>query len=330
MVGTRLSRYPPYKAKSFICQSHTEVQHRDYDRDINLLLVNILPNIMAPKGYKAREKLVDAFRRYFDNNPRGRGSGLTDARYNAHTKYGLTTTNMGRLEVGTLIGILVNTVPSLFYMLVHIYSDEALLGELRDELEACVSTAAPILGTSHPVRYLNVYAMKENCPLFQSTFHEVLRVHSLGATSRVVLRDTVLNATYLLKAGAIVQMPTSVIHSDPATWGPSAKSFDPRRFLKQDSTTGKEPKRSPAAAFRPWGGGSTLCPGRHFASTEIMSLAAMLILRFDMVPLEGDWVVPTPHQISMATAVFPPKEDVQVRVVRRREVGEGPWEFAIS
>lgn len=329
MVRTQILRYPRYKAKPLFCQPHTEAQSRDYDRDINLLLVNIAPSIMAPKGYKAREKLVNSFKHYFDNNPRGRSSGLTDARYNAHIKYGVTTTNMGRLEVGTLIGILVNTVPSLFYMLVHIYSDEILLRELRTELAACVFTSPRHPGTSHSTRSLSVQAMKENCALFQSTFHEVLRVHSLGATSRVVLKDTTLNNTYLLKAGSIVQMPTSVIHSDPTTWGPTAKSFDPRRFLKQDST-GKESKRSPAAAFRPWGGGSTLCPGRHFASTEIMSLAAMLVLRFDMVPLEGQWVPPTPHQVSMSTAVFPPKKDITVRVVRRKEVGDGPWEFSIS
>lgn len=329
MVRIQILRYPPYRAKPLFCQSHTEAQSRDYDRDINLLLVNIVPSIMAPKGYKAREKLVTSFKRYFDNNPRGRSSGLTNARYNAHIKYGVTTTNMGRLEVGTLIGILVNTVPSLFYMLVHIYSDETLLRELRTELDACVFTSPRHTGTSYSTRFLSVHTMKENCPLFQSTFHEVLRVHSLGVTSRVVLKDTTLNNTYLLKAGSIVQMPTSVIHSDPTTWGPTAKSFDPRRFLKQDST-GKESKRSPAAAFRPWGGGSTLCPGRHFASTEIMSLAAMLVLRFDMVPLEVQWVLPTPHQVSMATAVFPPKKDMTVRVVRRKEVGDGPWEFSIS
>jgi len=297
---------------------------------MDLLLVNIFPSIMAPKGYRARAKLVHAFKHFFDNNPRGRSSGLTNARYNANTRYGVTSVNMGRLEVGTLVGILVNTVPSLFYMLVHIYSDEALLHELRNELQACVSTElGTITSSSPPTRHLNASAVKENCPLFHSTFHEVLRLHSLGATSRLVLKDTVLNDTYLLKAGSVVQMPTSVIHSDPTVWGPTAKSFNPRRFLKQDPT-GKEPKRTPAAAFRPWGGGSTLCPGRHFASTEIMSLAAMLVLRYDMVPLEGRWVVPPPYQVSMATAVFPPKTDLPVRVSRRHEVGEGGWDFVIG
>jgi len=235
---------------------------------------------------------------------------------------------MGRLEVGALIGVLLNTVPSLFYMLVHIYSDEALLRELRNELEACVSTELNKAKTQH-TRHLNVHAVKEKCALFHSVFHEVLRVHSLSATSRLVLKDTTLNDTYLLKAGSVVQMPTSVIHSDLTTWGANAKSFNPGRFLKQDPT-GKEPKRSPAAAFRAWGGGSTLCPGRHFASTEIISLAAMLVLRFDMVPVKGQWVIPPPCQVSLATAVFPPKEDIPVRVARRPEVGEGPWEFVIS
>lgn len=56
---------------------------------------------------------------------------MIQARYSAATKY---PWNQGRLEVGTLLGILVNTLPSSFYMLVQIYSDPALLQDIRDEL----------------------------------------------------------------------------------------------------------------------------------------------------------------------------------------------------
>ena len=300
---------------------------RDYDKDINTLLVNIAPTIIARKAYKSREKLALAFEQYYENNPRDRSSALINARYDANTKYGLTSTNMGRLEVGTVIGILANTVPSLFYMFANIYSDESLLGDLRNELKTVVSDKHDEIG--QVTQCLNVYQMKERCLLLNSTFQEVLRVHSLGASARLVLQDTLLNDRYLLKKGSIVQMPNSVIHSNPSVWGQNAKDFEARRFLKQE-TTNKEPKRNAATAYRPFGGGSTLCPGRHFASTEILSLTAMMILRFDMVPEAGQWVVPTPEQKSIATAVFPPKADIKVRIRRRDGLWETNWSFVVE
>ena len=300
---------------------------RDYDKDINTLLVNIAPTIVARKAYKSREKLALAFKQYYEDNPRDRSSALINARYDANTKYGLTSTNMGRLEVGTVIGILANTVPSLFYMFAHIYSDESLLGDLRNELKAVVSDKHNEMGEIR--QCLNVYAMKEKCLLLNSTFQEVLRVHSLGASARLVLQDTMLNDEYLLKKGSIVQMPNSVIHSNPWVWGQNVKDFEARRFLKQE-TIRREPKRNAATAYRPFGGGSTLCPGRHFASTEILSLTAMMVLRFDMVPRTGKWLVPTPEQKSIATAVFPPKADIKVRIKRREGSRDTDWAFVME
>ena len=279
----------------------------------------------ARKGHKGRQKIASAFKQYFDNDPSRQSSALTNHRYNTNVRYGLTTLNMGRLEVGTLIGILANTIPTAFYMLAYIYSDELLLKDIRKELQAVISSV-PDQESGQVMRYLNVSTMKEKCPLLRSTFQEVLRVHSLGASARMVLKDTMLNDQYLLKKGGVVQIPTSVIHSDTSVWGQT--DFQPRRFLKQDASI-KEEKRNPAA-YRPFGGGSTLCPGRHFASTEILSLTAMMTLKYDVVPVSGRWLLPKPRQQSLATAVFPPENDVKVKITRNQCWGDCQWAFSMS
>ncbi|KAI1779203.1 hypothetical protein F4818DRAFT_403624 [Hypoxylon cercidicola] len=62
----------------------------------------------------------------------------------------------------------------------------------------------------------------------------------------------------------------------------SVSSFDHGRFLRELGG-----KRTGPAAFRFFGGGSVLYPGRYFVSTEVIPCAALLLLRFDLKPVGG-------------------------------------------
>jgi cytochrome P450 len=73
-----------------------------------------------------------------------------------------------------------------------------------------------------------------------------------------------------------------VQHSDTAAWGSNASEFDHTRFLRPD-------KRVPAAAFQAFGGGTSLCTGRHFATTVILNFTAMFIMQNDILPAGGMW-----------------------------------------
>ncbi|KAK7978556.1 cytochrome P450 [Apiospora saccharicola] len=74
--------------------------------------------------------------------------------------------------------------------------------------------------------------------------------------------------------------------------------------------------------------GQTLCPGRHFASTEIMMLAAVSVLQFDILPVGGRWVEPTSER-SPSGASFPiPDEDINVQLRPRDLTKE--WHISFS
>ena len=275
--------------------------------------------------------LGSAFENYFNNfDPNSSQiSAMVKSRYVTNTKYGISTWNQGRLEVGTLIGILANTIPSTFYMLVNIYSNPSLLQSIRAELETnSVSTTSPAS------KILHVLAVRDQSPLLLSTWNELLRLYARGASSRLVLEDTWLDNRYLLRKNMVVQMPTAVMHTDPKVWGPDAHVFNARRFMKSDDSnnSGKSSAGRSGAAYRPFGGGSALCPGRHFVTMEVMTLTAWLVLRFDMEPLEngGKWVVPEQKQESLATNVFPPGEDVRVRIVERKGYEGVEWGFEVD
>ena len=243
------------------------------------------------------------------------------ARYSANTKHGISTKNQGLLEVGTLLGILANTIPAIFYLLAHIYSDQGLLQDIRAELEAASVSSI----SSKTKRTLHVITMREKCHLLNSTFQEVLRVHAQGAGARFVREDTMLDDQYLLKKGMVVQMPIAVLHSDPSSWGPDVKEFQSRRFLKQNDIA-KGFKQN-MTAYRPFGGGASLCPGRHFVALEALALTAYLVLRFDITPVNGSWSIPAQKQESLATNVFPPEKDFKVRISRRKGCEGIDWDF---
>lgn len=294
----------------------------EFNRNLNILLVNLAPNILAPKGNRARLAVAVAFQQYFENFISGTTpcSAMTQARYTTNTRHGISSHDQGRLEVGTLIGILANTIPAIFYTLVHVYSDPILLQDIRAELETTfVSTPDP----GEPMtRHLWILRMRENCHLLHSTFQEILRLHARGASARFVREDIMLDGQYLLKKGMVVQMPMGVMHSDPTIWGADVTEFQPRRFLK---------KQQNPTAYRPFGGGASLCPGRHFVTLETLALTACMVLRYDMASVDGEPLrIPTQKQESMATNVFPPEHDIRVRFTEREDCKNVTWSFTMS
>ncbi|KAK3945607.1 cytochrome P450 [Diplogelasinospora grovesii] len=78
------------------------------------------------------------------------------------------------------------------------------------------------------------------------------------------------------------------------------------------------------AAFRAFGGGKTLCPGRHFATNEILAFVSMIVLAFDLEPADGSssTKVPAKEDGVLPVHILEPKTEVKVKVKVRdgREV----------
>ena len=300
---------------------------RALEQNLIPLMIDKVPWLVARKAYVNREKLVDGLRTYFGKGGPDNASALTKGRYTQNKKYGISTEDMARFEIGNLIGILVNATPTTFWLLAYIYSNASLLADLRQEVASAFSSEVATT-TNHKLHSLDVVRLRDSCPLLVSTYQEVLRIKSKSASSRWVLEDTVLNDRYLLKKDSMVQMPSSVVHADESLWGGNAKGFNPRRFLKRDTKNGEQ-KVHPGA-FRAFGGGSSLCPGRHFATTEILAAVAMIIMRFDISPVVGEWIIPRAAGHGLASAIPPPASDLKFRVTRRSGHPDDRWEFKMS
>jgi len=275
-----------------------------------------MPTIICPKAYKGREDTIQALKKYFAAGGHHSAGHLVRGIHTYTAKYGLSYEDMARFELATVIAMLVNTLPSAFWMLYYIYKQPVLLAELRTEIAAIVHEGRDTSGVR--TRTIGVKDLKASCPLLNSTWMEVLRHHADGSSFREVTADTVLENKYLLKKGNVVQMPAIVIHNDQRVWGPDAASFNAYRHLGMEHArkvkagsggvlSGEQAQmksQTAPGAFRAFGGGQTLCPGRHFVTTELLSLTAMMILRFDIVPVDkGVWPTLGWNDMDMSAAI---------------------------
>ncbi|KUI57390.1 Cytochrome P450 71A12 [Cytospora mali] len=63
---------------------------------------------------------------------------------------------------------------------------------------------------------------------------------------------------------------------DASLWGFNVAEFNPYRFLPEEKQN-----RLRDVCFRAFGGGKTLCPGRHFATNEILAVVAVFVSRLE-------------------------------------------------
>lgn len=149
-------------------------------------------------------------------------------------------------------------------------------------------------------------------PLLRSTYFEVLRFASASVSVRYVLEDTVISG-YTVKKGATVMCPRRPYHFDIGVWGLDADTFVADRFIRE-SKNGV--KRGAEAQVKPFGGGVTLCPGRHLAMNKILAFVAILVHRYDLTLAEGESIPPVNAE-APAGGMAGPTHDVKVQVRMR-------------
>jgi cytochrome P450 len=148
-------------------------------------------------------------------------------------------------------------------MLAYILHEPALHTILRAEVDLACSEGMEGL----PYRL-------EHCPRLKAVLLEVLRLTGSTSTIRSVT-DTTHVGDKVLRSGTDILIPYRQLHLNESVFGPKPSHFDPNRFLSN-----KDLSRSPS--FKPFGGGSTYCPGRNIAQREILIFIALALHRFDL------------------------------------------------
>jgi len=103
-------------------------------------------------------------------------------------------------------------------------------------------------------------------------------LHAFNPSNRTVEEETIVGG-FALKEGHNVICPPYAQHNMSEFFGENLDSFNPERFIQPVLTTGKV---ADAKMVRAFGGGISLCSGRFFASSEVLSYAASVLWRFDI------------------------------------------------
>ncbi|MCJ1479176.1 hypothetical protein MMC13_007860 [Lambiella insularis] len=161
-----------------------------------------------------------------------------------------------------------NTSWLCFWLLSHLLWSPSLLAQIRAEIAPAFASGA-----------LNLAYLLSSCPRLDAAFQETLRLGGGTVSVRTVTAPITIGAKQLAPGGDVLIMHRA-LHSNEHVWGADAAAFDPERFLK-NKTLGSH------ASYRPFGGGSTYCPGRVIARQEVFIFVALALQRLDMELVPG-------------------------------------------
>ncbi|KAF2276822.1 cytochrome P450 [Westerdykella ornata] len=332
-----------------------------YEAGMMKILLSPWPWMTARRAWKARERVNAGFTEYVERRGYEQGaSAMIRQRVGMNLRYGLGEDVAARSELIMLFAVLGNAVPGTFWTVVNLYGRPELLRRVREEVEmnAVVEEEEEDGGEGEggkKRRLIDVARLKSHCPLLVSATRESLRRISNMSSVRLVTRSHTISApgsnqpSYLLQKGTVVQIASGVMHHDEQIWGKDAEDFVAERFINAPSATLGQPKKGESedkttatasitslppsvapSAYRVFGGGSSLCPGRHFAMSEIVAFVALCVCMFDMEGEEGGVVeVPERDDRRVPLSVMKPVRDVRVRM-RRRGGGREEWGVVVE
>ena len=316
---------------------HPELEQAFWEFEDGMLglVIDIMPSVTAYKAQKARKKVLDGLIEFVQEERYKKASPLIQDRVQTNLAFGMSQEMAGHAELILMFGILGNAVPSSFWLIANIFARPELLQRIRTEVQSTLNIEPPTHDKpskdEKKTCAVSAKAISRSCPLLYSCYRETLRDISLLTSARLVMDDMLLADKYLLRKNSVVQIAGGVIHQDPQVWGSDAGSFNPERFLvpkpdDTESTAMPLPGGVPSAAFRAFGGGTVICPGRHFAQSELMTFAAVLATGFDILDVDGGPLqLPQKDDTRIPLSVMKPVHDPRVRIQRRRGWENVEW-----
>ncbi|QPC80140.1 hypothetical protein HYE68_010892 [Fusarium pseudograminearum] len=230
------------------------------------------PKFIFNTAHNAKSSVIDGLTKYFElpQSERQDSASFILKSEDAMRKNGIGSRDIAGMVFKLFWGI--NGSPSIiaFWLLARTVYTLNLWEDIKAEVAPAFKN-----GIHNPpdIEYL------KGCPKLNATFYETLHVHGGAAGFRSVASDTVIGGL-TFKAGSDVLMPYRQMHLDEEVWGQDAKTFDISRFIDN-------PKLAAAKTFKPFGGGTTLCPGRFHARHTALSFIATIVTRYNIEVVGG-------------------------------------------
>ncbi|XP_026216804.1 cytochrome P450 7B1 isoform X2 [Anabas testudineus] len=213
-----------------------------------------------------------------------------------------------------------NTAPATFWAMYYLVSHPEALQVVRQELHDLLTLSGVDFSSDKDVMLSR--EQLEKLLYLESSINESLRLSSSSMNIRVAQEDFSLRLdaerSASVRKGDIIALYPQIMHLDPEIYeDPETFRFD--RYM-QDGTVKTEFYKDGQKLkyyLMPFGSGSTMCPGRHFALNEIKQFLCLLLLYFDLELEEGQTRA-TLDPSRAGLGVLLPNNDVHFRYRLRK------------
>ncbi|KAI9662011.1 MAG: hypothetical protein M1831_002926 [Alyxoria varia] len=263
-----------------------------------------IPRTFCKDMHAAREQINETLTYYFTipREERADACWLVQTLETEMRNVGVSTQDIAALLGTTFWVINGNAFKLCFWMLSHMLFDPFLYSTIREELSQALSEGN--FSTS------DFQSRLESCPHQLALYNELLRINTASATVRSVVAPTELG-NVVLQPGTIILIPYRQLQFDKTVFGETAHTFDPSRFLSN-------PDLDRSSSFRPFGGGTTYCPGRNIARREILGFIAMVSQEYEMEAAAGEKFLESDIKKPCLGMLSPtPGSDLQVIIWKR-------------
>lgn len=287
----------------------------EFDNNVPWLARGI-PSFAMPKPYKIRSGLNNKIKKWhsyaqknFDESSVTDdgdgdlfwGSKLIRNRHAILHAAGQTDNDIAASDLGLAFGLVTNTNPTAMMVVWHIFKDPQLLKRVRDELEDMFGHES--------IRSINPKELSK-APLLSSVYAEVLRLYVKIYVMFSPQNQDASLGRWKLPKDKIGLLNSCISHMDPEFWNTKGglhpvDCFWADRFLIDPSDPGSGPI-NPSLGERPrlgdtvnngkpffsveglesswfpYGGGYSVCPGRHLAKFTVIYTCAVLVNEVDI------------------------------------------------
>ena len=129
-------------------------------------------------------------------------------------------------------------------MLAYLVSHPDLMDAVRSEMASAFDSPGCV----------NFHYLNDSCPQLGAIWNETLRMTASSTSVRYLIADTVIGGKTLRKNNRVM-IPSRQLHFNEEVFGRDAHQFDPDRFIRNKALL-------KGSSWRPFGGGTTICPGR--------------------------------------------------------------------
>lgn len=325
------------------------------DAAAHLLELDLLPSFFpVPKLMRAAiakhrlhssmlsfEQALDAWSR--DQDPGSEWASLDDvspllrAHLSVYAQHGLAISARAANELALLHASTANSSALIFWLVLRISADAQLLSDIRAEVRPHLHIHVPAsqdLPVYEPpvLQGVDATALAAQCPLLNAAMEESLRLDTCVWSSRIVRDDCVIRGKgrdYVLRRGEYAHVAHELHHLDPAVWDePDVWRVERHLVYGADGAAVRAvPSRVQAfgqycfmivqrrMAHTNAGGGASLCPGKAYASKQVLVFAACILTFWDIEPANASWEMPS--SVMSSGGVNRIKGEMRAKVCRR-------------